>query len=71
MTPPAPVDMRIAAERPRRAFPIALAVTVVLAFLPDSVLKRLQDVADIVNFGLTPVREGVNLAASWLRPPLT
>ncbi|MHC4991799.1 MAG: rod shape-determining protein MreC, partial [Planctomycetota bacterium] len=61
--------MRIAAERPHRAFPIALAITVVLAFLPDAVLKRLQDVSDIVNFGLTPVREGINLTAAWLRPP--
>ncbi len=39
-----------------------------VALLPNSWLAALQDVTDIVNFPLTPLRDGAARLAGWLRP---
>lgn len=53
----------------RYAFPIALALTLAAAVLPERLLLVLEDVADVVAFPITPLRDGADRVAQWLRPP--
>jgi len=55
--------------QPIKAFPVAIAVTVVFALFPPGWLGPLRDVSNILNFPLTPLRDGAGRLASALRPP--
>jgi cell shape-determining protein MreC len=55
--------------RPQKAFAVALATIVALAFTPSRWLGWTRDVADVVNLPLTPMRDAGVALAKWLRRP--
>lgn len=54
--------------RPQKAFSLAVALTVALAFMPLTWLWWLNDVAKVVTLPITPVGQVGIMASHWLRP---
>ncbi|MHC5026891.1 MAG: rod shape-determining protein MreC [Planctomycetota bacterium] len=56
-------------NRPRKAFPIAVFLTLIASlFMPNVALVWMADVGDKLNFPLVPLRHGADLVAEWFRP---
>ncbi len=57
-------------SRSPKAFFVALAVTIVVPFLPTPWLKRTNDLSDIVRLFVQPFGRAGIYVATWLRPEL-